>query len=130
MTDTTNNNTTPTTPGKKSLDPRLIVGSKGTVDEVRMPTGYPVWNLVDVWMGSNYDDNAVYDSHSDMSHEEWEAAKRSYLDHEPRSDARIIADIQPYADDDTPPFRTTEDYFAWLMRNSVRENANCADQHG
>jgi hypothetical protein len=130
MTDTTNNNTIHSAPGKKPLDPNLFVGSKGTVDDVRVQTGYPIWNLVDIWMGSNYDDNAVYASYSDMPHEEWEAAKRYYLDHKPIIDARIIANTQPYADDDTPPFHTTEDYFAWLMRDSVKENTNGADQNG
>jgi hypothetical protein len=130
MTETTNDNTTHTTPDKKSLDPRLFVGSKTTAHDARVQTGYSIWNLVESWMGSNYDDNAVCDSYSDMPHEEWEAAKRYYLEHKPIIDARIIASTPPYADDDTPPPHTTEDYFAWLMRNSVKVNANGADQHG
>jgi uncharacterized protein (DUF433 family) len=127
MTDTTNNNTTYTAPGKKPLDPHLFVGSKGTVDDVRVQTGYPVWNLVGAWMVGNYDDNAVFDSYSDMPREEWEAAKRYYLDHKLFFDARIITNTQPAADDDTPLFHTPEEYFAWLARESERENSNGAN---
>jgi uncharacterized protein (DUF433 family) len=127
LADTTNNNATHTAPGKKPLDPHLFSGAKGTVDDVRVQTGYPIWNLVDAWMGANYDDNVVLEAYSDMPREEWEAAKRYYLDHKPIIDARIIANTQPFADDDTPPFRTTDDYFAWLMRDSGKENGNGAD---
>jgi uncharacterized protein (DUF433 family) len=130
MTDSTNNNPTHTAPSKKPLDPHPFVGSKGTVDDVRVQTGYPIWNLIDQWMGAGYDDNVVFEAYNDMPPEEWEAAKRYYLDHKPIIDARIIANTQPYADDDTPPFHTTEDYFAWLARNSAKENANGADQNG
>ncbi len=129
MTDTTND-TTQSAPGKKPLDPHLFVGSKGTVDDVRVQTGYPIWNLIDQWMGAGYDDKGVFEAYSDMPPEEWEAAKRYYLDHKPIIDARIIANTQPFADDDTPPFHTAEDYFAWLMRNSAKVNANGADQNG
>ena len=78
MTDTTNNNTTYTAPGKKPLDPHLFVGSKGTVDDVRVQTGYPVWNLIAAWISSGYDDQDVLDGYSPMPPEEWEAAKRYY----------------------------------------------------
>lgn len=106
---------------KKPLDPHLFANEQDSVDAVLVQTGYPIWNLIGAWIAAAYDDNAVLAGYSDMPREEWEAAKQYYLDHKIIFDARIIGNTQPYADDDTPPLRTVEDYFAWLA-SQVREN--------
>lgn len=54
-----------------------------------------------------------------ISQEEWDAAMAYYLDHKPIIDARIISNSQPAADDDVPPLRTVEEYFAWLLHTSA-----------
>ena len=99
--------------GKRALDPHLFSGAKGTVDDVRVQSGYPVWNLVDAWIASRYDDEAIVRDYP-LDPAEWAAAKQYYLDHKPIFDARIITNTQPDADDDVPPLRTVEEYFAWL----------------
>ena len=130
MTDTTDNNTTHTAPGKKPLDPHLFVGSKGTVDDVRVQTGYPIWNLIAAWISSGYDDHDVLDGYSPMPPEEWEAAKRYYADHKIIIDARIIANSQPGADDDVPPMRTVEEFYSWLLRDSDKDTPQDTHTHG
>lgn len=105
-------------PGKKPLDSHLFSGPKGTADDVRVQSGYPLWNLIDAWTAAGQDDEAVIlDYH--LTPDEWPAAKQYYLDHKPIIDARIILNTQPDADDDTPPLRTVEDYFAWLAGSFV-----------
>ena len=101
-------------PKKKPLDPHLFSGPNGTADDVRVQSGYPVWNLIEAWMTAGYDDSTVAESYSDMPVAEWQAAKQYYLDHKPFIDARIIANIQPAADDDVPAMQTADEYFAWL----------------
>ncbi len=130
MSDTIQNTANDAAPGKKPLDPHLFSGSKGTVDDVRVQTGYPVWNLVGMWIASGFDDNEVLAGYSDMPREEWEAAKRYYLTHKPIIDARIIANTQPAADTDVPPLHTVEEYFAWLASNSKTDAGNGTPQHG
>ncbi|HEX6123445.1 MAG TPA: hypothetical protein VFY89_09800 [Ktedonobacterales bacterium] len=105
---------------KKPLDPHLLISDRGTVDDVRVQSGYPIWNLVGDWMGHHYDDDAVVADYG-ISREEWAAAKQYYLDHKIFFDARIITNSQPNADDDTPPLRTTEEYFAWLGQQESEE---------
>ena len=102
-------------PGKKPLDPRLLISDRGTVHDVRVRSGYPIWNLIGDWMAQQYDDDAVIADYS-ISREEWDAAKAYYLSHKIIFDARIITNSQPDADDDTPPLRTVEEYFAWLAQ--------------
>ena len=54
-----------------------------------------------------------------MPPEEWEAAKRYYLDHKTIIDARIIANSQPgVSRRRSPPMQTVEEYYSWLMRDS------------
>jgi uncharacterized protein (DUF433 family) len=130
MTDKTNNNTTHTAPGKKPLDPHLFSGSKGTVDAVRVQTGYPIWNLIAAWIASGYDDPDVLDGYSPMTAEAWEAAKRYYADHKTIIDARIIANSQPGAEDDVPPMQTVEEFYSWLMRDSDRDASQGTNTHG
>jgi uncharacterized protein (DUF433 family) len=118
---------TPNTPtlGKKPLDPHLFSGPQGTADDVRVQTGYPVWNLIALWRATGENDDEVLTGYGDMPREEWEAAKRYYLDHKPFIDARIIANSQPAADDDVPPLQTADDYFAWLAaRDDDRERSS------
>lgn len=103
---------------KRPLDPYLFSGPKGTADDVRVQTGYPVWTLIAQWQAANYDDNVVLEGYADMPREEWDAAKRYYQTHKPFIDARIIANSQPEADDDVPPLQTADEYFAWLARQS------------
>lgn len=105
------------TPGKKPLDPHLLMGAKRTVDDVRVQSGYPLWNVIDAWISSGHDD-AVVQRDYQLTHPAWEAAKQYYLDHKPMIDARIIANTQPDADDDVPALHTVEEYFAWLAGNS------------
>lgn len=112
-----NEATNNTAPGKKPLDPHLFSGSKGTVDDVRVQSGYPVWNLVDAWIATGYDDDAIIHDYQ-LDPVEWAAAKRYYLDHKPIIDARIITNTQPDAEDDVPPLHTVEEYFAWLTSNA------------
>jgi uncharacterized protein (DUF433 family) len=110
---------------KKPLDPHLFSGPQGTADDVRVQTGYPVWNLIELWRTSGENDDEVLAGYSDMPHEEWEAAKCYYLEHKPFIDARIIANSQPAADDDVPPMQTADDYFAWLAtRDDDRETSS------
>lgn len=113
---------------KKALDPHLLVSESGTADDVRVRSGYPVWNLVDLWMATSFDDNEVISGYG-ISREEWEAAKQYYLDHKPIIDARIIANTQPDADDDVPPLRSVEECFAWLAANArLRSSSNGAGE--
>jgi hypothetical protein len=113
MSNTTQTTAHHATPGKKHLDPHLYSGSKGTVDDVHVQSGYPLWNLVDAWIATGHDDDAILrDYHLDPA--EWTAAKQYYFDHKTIIDARIITNTQPDADDDVPPLRTVEEYFAWL----------------
>jgi uncharacterized protein (DUF433 family) len=102
--------------GKKPLDPHLFSGPMGTADDVRVQSGYPVWNLIELWMVANYNDDEVFAGYSDMPREEWEAAKHYYLAHKPVLDARIIANSQPAADDDVPAMQTADEYFRWLAQ--------------
>ena len=74
--------------GKKPLDPHLFSGPQGTADDVRVQTGYPVWNLAELWRATGENDDEVLAGYSDMPREEWEAAKRYYFDHKPFIDAR------------------------------------------
>ena len=117
-----------TTPGKKPLGPHLFSGAKGTVDDVRVQSGYPLWNLMDAWIATGHDDDAIIrEYHLDLA--EWEAAKAYYLDHKPIIDARIIMNTQPDAEDDVPPLHTVEEYFAWLAHGTnEREFAPETDQ--
>lgn len=120
-------------PGKKALDPSLTAGSRGTVDDVRVRTGYPVWNLIGTWIAAHYDDDAVLAGYTDMPREEWEAAKRYYLDHKIIFDAKLIVNSQPAADDDVPRMQTVDEYFAWLERTSASntsDGANGSLAHG
>ncbi|HKS69575.1 MAG TPA: hypothetical protein VJQ45_04110 [Ktedonobacterales bacterium] len=105
------------TPGKKPLNQHLLSGARGTVDDVRVQSGYPIWNLIAAWMSAGYRDDEVLSGYG-ISREEWDAAKSYYFDHKPIIDARIIANSQPAADDDVPPMRTVEEYFTWLLHNS------------
>jgi len=107
------------TSGKKPLDPHLLSGPRGTVDDVRVQSGYPIWNLIGAWMATGYDDEALQAGYSDMSREEWEAAKHYYFDHKVVLDARIISNSQPADDDDTPPLRTVDEYYAWLLHENI-----------
>lgn len=120
--------TSGTTPDKKPLDPHLVCGPEGTVDDVRVQTGYPLWNLMDAWIATGYDDGAIMrDYHLDPA--EWEAAKAYYLDHKPIIDARIITNSQPGAEDNVPPLHTVEEYFAWLAHETdKRESASESDE--
>lgn len=119
--DLVKNSTDPTqqaaTPGKKPLNKHLFAGERGTVDDVRVQSGYPIWNLIAAWMSAGYRDDEVLSGYG-ISREEWDAAKSYYFDHKPIIDARIIANSQPDADDDVPPMRTVEEYFTWLLQNS------------
>lgn len=104
-------------PRKKTLDARLMSGPAGTVDDVRVQSGYPIWNLIAAWMSSNFNDGAVTAGYA-LPPDEWGAAKSYYRDHKPIIDARIIAASQPADDDDVPALRSVEDYFAWLATQS------------
>src|SRR5579872_3777004 len=103
MSDTLDRTASDSAPGKKPLDQRLFVGSRGTVDDVRVQTGYPVWNLISQWISGGHDENEVFAAYEDMPREEWEAAKQYYLDHKLFIDARILSNTQPAVDDDVPP---------------------------
>lgn len=129
MTDTISNAAHDAAQGKKPLDPHLFVGSRGTVDDVRVQTGYPVWNLISQWIGSGFDDNEVFAAYGDMPAEEWEAAKQYYLDHKLFIDARILSNTQPAADDDVPQVKTIEEYFAWISPDKGDANS-AAQAHG
>jgi uncharacterized protein (DUF433 family) len=119
------------TPQKRPLDPHLFSGPSGTADDVRVQSGYPVWNLIELWLIAGHDDYAVAEGYSDMPAEEWKAAKQYYLDHKPFIDARIIANSQPAADDDVPALQTADEYFAWLGQQSTTPSAvDGMDGHG
>lgn len=113
----TTNAATSATPGKKPLNPHLLISQKGTVDDVRVQSGYPIWNLIGTWIATGNNDDEVIAGYG-ISREEWEAAKQYYVDHKPIIDARIITNSQPAADDDIPPVHTVDEYFAWLLRDT------------
>jgi uncharacterized protein (DUF433 family) len=117
------NTTNPTTRGKTPLDPHLFSGPTGAADDVRVQTGYPVWNLIELWRVANGNDAEVFASYGDLPREEWEAAKQYYFAHKPFIDARIIANSQPAADDTVPALQTADEYFAWLASQTVPEHA-------
>lgn len=126
MNDITNEATpvaTSATPGKKPLDPHLFFGDMGTVDDVRVRSGYLLWNLIDAWIATGYDDAALLRDYQ-LASVEWAAAKQYYLERKPIIDARIIANTQPAADATLPPMHTVDDYFAWLARNSKGQAAD------
>jgi len=50
----------------------------GTVDDVRVQSGYPLWNLVDAWMGAGYEDDVLTHAYH-LDPAEWAAAKQYYL---------------------------------------------------
>lgn len=102
---------------KKPLDPHLVSGPEGTVDDVRVQTGYPLWNLIELWMVGHYNDATVFAGYEDLPPEEWEAAKRYYREHKPFIDARILANSQPAADDDIPAIQSVDEYFAYLAQH-------------
>lgn len=114
-------------PGKKPLDPHLLISDRGTVDDVRVKSGYPIWNLIGDWMAQQYNDDAVIADYR-ISREEWDAAKAYYLSHKVIFDARIITNSQPDADDDIPPLRTVEEYFAWLSQNTQVDESTVVSQ--
>lgn len=117
------NKNTPTSsaPGKRPLDPHLFSGPEGTADDVRVQAGYPVWNLIELWITANFNDATVFEGYADLSAEEWEAAKSYYREHKPFIDARIIANSQPAADDDVPAVQTPDEYFAYLAQRDQRQ---------
>lgn len=108
-------------PGKRPLDPHLFSGPEGTADDVRVQTGYPVWNLIALWMAANFNDATVLEGYTDLPAEEWDAAKRYYREHKPFIDARIIANSQPAADDDVPVVQTPDEYFAYLAQRDQHQ---------
>jgi hypothetical protein len=63
---------------KKALDPHLLVSDRGTMDDVRVQSCYPVWNLVGDWMTRGYDDQAIIADYG-ISREEWAADTSSFL---------------------------------------------------
>lgn len=129
MTNTTDPTQKTTTPGKKPLNQHLLVGAHGTVDDVLVQSGYPIWNLIGAWMSAGYRDEDVVTGYG-ISAEEWDAAKAYYFDHKPIIDARIISNSQPAADDDVPPMRTVEEYFAWLLRGADANGHQQANANG
>jgi len=46
-------------PAKRPLSPHLFSGPTGTVGDVRVQSGYPIWSLVADWMARDYNDGAV-----------------------------------------------------------------------
>jgi uncharacterized protein (DUF433 family) len=115
---------------KKPLDPHLFAQEHDGVDDVRVQTGYPIWNLIGAWIACGYNDDEVMAGYSDMPSEEWQAAKQYYFDHKIILDAKLITNTQPYADEDTPPMNTVEDYFAWLARRGQSEAQPGFTMHG
>jgi|GEM_PF-1656249 uncharacterized protein (DUF433 family) len=111
---------------RRPLDPHLFANEQAGIDEVLVQSGYPIWTLIAQWINSKYNDEEILAAYSDMPRDEWEAAKRYYLDHKVIFDARIIRNTQPYADEDTPPLRTLEEYFTWYAQLN-REPADPAD---
>ena len=104
---------------KTPLDPHLFSGPKGTSDDVRVQSGYPIWNLIAQWQVERFNDEAVLATYEDMPRAEWEAAKRYYQTHKPFIDARIITNTQPAADDTVPALHTADEYFAWLVTQNT-----------
>ncbi|MGH2516781.1 MAG: hypothetical protein ACRDHP_14100 [Ktedonobacterales bacterium] len=100
---------------KKQLDPQLFSGAKGTADDVRIQTGYPVWTLIAQWQAAGHRDDLLLAGYPDIPIEEWEAAKRYYVTHKPFIDARILLNSQPAADDDVPPMQTADEYFVYPL---------------
>jgi len=71
-------------------NPYLASGPRRNPSDMRVQSGYPIWNLIDGWMGVGYDDEAMIRDYK-LDPAEWAAAKQYYLDHKPMIDARIIA---------------------------------------
>jgi hypothetical protein len=100
-----------------ATSPYLLSGAERTPSDMRVTSGYPIWNLAAAWIAANYADEAVIEGYH-LDPREWAAAKAYYLDHKPIIDARIILNQQPDDDEDMPPMRTAEDFFAWVASRS------------
>jgi len=94
----------------------LLPGAKGTISDMHVQSGYPIWNLAASWITANHDDKAVIAEYQ-LDAAEWAAAKDYYLRYQAIFDARIIINQQP-ADNaaDVPPLRSPEEFFAWAAR--------------
>ena len=102
-----------------SINPHLLPGAKGTISDMHVQSGYPVWNLAASWIAANYDDEAVIAEYQ-LDPAEWAAAKEYYLRYRAVFDARIIINQQPTVNaGDVPPLRSPDEFFAWAAR--VRE---------
>jgi hypothetical protein len=102
-----------------TVNTHLISGPKHEPSDMRVKSGYPIWNLAAAWIAANHSDEKVVADYN-LSLEEWAAAKAYYLDHKPMIDARIILNQQPSDSEDVPAMRTPEDFFAWLASKSHR----------
>jgi hypothetical protein len=94
----------------------LLPGARGTISDMHVQSGYPIWNLAASWIAANYDDAAVIAEYQ-LDPAEWAAAKDYYLQYKAVFDARIIINQQPTDDAaNVPPLRSPEEFFAWAAR--------------
>ena len=100
-----------TTPSSRYLEP----GPKGTASDMRVVSGYPVWNLIDTWLASDRSDQAVLQAYG-LSPAEWSAAREYYLAHRAVFDAVLIRQLEPLADELPPGLTTADQFYAWLRQ--------------
>ena len=112
-------NTPHTTEPAAPADPYLEPGPEETASDMRVVSGYPIWNLIGAWMTADHSDAEVIDAYG-LDPREWDAAKRYYLDHQAVFDARLIRQFEPKADDLPLGLSTAEAYFAWVAHQARR----------
>jgi hypothetical protein len=96
-------------------NPYLESGPSGAASEMRVISGYPIWNLIDAWMAAGYADAEVLSAYG-LDPQEWAAAKQYYLDHKAVFDAQLIRNLEPNAGDLPAGISTAEEFFAWIGR--------------
>jgi hypothetical protein len=105
------NSTKPAQPTSPYLEP----GPSGTASDMRVASGYPIWNLIDAWIATGYVDAEVIAAY-DLDPHEWAAAKQYYLDHKAVFDAQLIRNLEPNAGELPSGITTADEFFAWIGR--------------
>jgi uncharacterized protein (DUF433 family) len=98
-----------------TTNPYLEYGTDHSASDMRVRSGYPVWNLIGDWITAGYSDADVIQNYR-LDEAEWAAAKDYYLAHKAVIDARLIMNQEPTDEEIEPGITTPEDFFAWSLR--------------